>query len=74
MIAEACPPPDTGRGWGPQDTSSAKRDEVDCGRGRSKRSERSPPQSLPSYRCNYIYKKATVNNSRLYCYVLVNDD
>ena len=23
-IAEACPPPDTGRGRGPQDTSSAK--------------------------------------------------
>ena len=32
-IAEACPPPDTGRGRGPQDTSSAKRDEVDCGGG-----------------------------------------
>ncbi len=23
VIAEACPPPDTGRGRGPQDTSSA---------------------------------------------------
>ena len=53
VIAEACPPPDTGRGRGPQDTSSAKRDEVDCGRGRSERSERSPPQSLSSSRCKY---------------------
>ena len=40
-LRRACPPPDTGRGWGPQDTSSAQRDEVDCGRGRSERSERS---------------------------------
>ena len=31
----ACPPPDEYRGRGPTDTSSAKRDEGDVGRGRS---------------------------------------
>ncbi len=38
----ACPSADTSSGRGPQDTSSAQRDEVDCGKaGDAKR--RSPP-------------------------------
>lgn len=32
---QTCPPPGTGRGRGPQDTSSAQQDAGDCGRGRS---------------------------------------
>ena len=64
-IAGACPPPDTGRGRGPQDTSSAKRDEVDCGRGRSERSERSPPQYLPSARRGRLSKQALL----MYTYI-----
>ena len=36
-----------------------QRDAGNGGRGRSERSERSPPQSLSSSRCNHIYRKET---------------
>ena len=45
--------------------SSAKRDEVDCGRGRSERSERSPPQCLPSARRGRLSKQALL----MYTYI-----
>jgi hypothetical protein len=59
--------PGHGQGEGPARYEfRGQRDEVDCGRGRSERSERSPPQSLPSPRCHRI-----TNRHAIRCYQVV---
>ena len=57
-IEEACPPADTGSGRGRR-RQVVEDHAGNVGRVRSERSERSPPQSLPSARCNpYIHKRS----------------
>ena len=50
----ACPPPDIGQGEGPNGDKWSIDRAGYVGRGRSERSERSPPPSLLSSRCNII--------------------
>ena len=52
VIAEACPPPDIGQWEGPDGDKWSLDHAGNVGRGRSERSERSPPQSQLSSRCN----------------------